>query len=207
MRVQYGSTSTWWAATAAAASWSRACPPISAAAHTAAGSLCIRSVNSISTRTCSRGTASRARTPCSIVGAMPVSMGRSTPLDPGGISAVSAVICGVSRSLTWPRHCWYGARGCCVQRSSPIAFTVSASGPRVGLTWIRSRSSAVKWIRQTMTFSVAHHGESVNAPRFALLSTYSRLSQTEAYTGSSERWTAPSRSAARTSRSLAPRAG
>ena len=93
-----------------------------------------------------------------MVGAVPVSMDRSTPLDPGGISAVSAVICGVSLFFTWPRHCRYGARGCCGQRSRDIAVTVSASGPRVGLTWIRSRSSAVKWIRQTMTLRVAHHG-------------------------------------------------
>src|SRR5579863_9420082 len=49
-------------------------------------------------------------------------------------------------------------------RSRDIAMTVSASGPRVGLTWIRWRSPAVKWIRQTMALSVARPGEVVNGP-------------------------------------------
>ena len=39
IRVQYGSTSTWGRAMAAAASWSRAWP-LSATAHASAGSLC-----------------------------------------------------------------------------------------------------------------------------------------------------------------------
>ena len=38
-----------------------------------------------------------------------------------------------------------------------MASTVSDSGPSVALTWIRARSSAVKWIRQTTIFSVTRH--------------------------------------------------
>ena len=71
-----------------------------------------RSVYSISTSKCSRGTSSRARMPCSIVGASPVSVHRSTPLVPGGISAVSGFIRGVILPWTWPRHSLSRVRGC-----------------------------------------------------------------------------------------------
>src|SRR5579862_8226273 len=64
--------------------------------------------------------------------------------------------------MTWPRHLLYSPLGCMGHRSRHIAMTVSASGPRVGLTWTRWRSSGVKWIRQTMAFSVAYRGRAVN---------------------------------------------
>jgi len=44
-----------------------------------------------------------------------------------------------------------------VQYGIATAITVSASGPSVGLTWMRARSSAVKWIRHTMTVSLTRH--------------------------------------------------
>src|SRR5579862_549158 len=66
--------------------------------------------------------------------------------------------------MTWPRHLLYSPLGCMGHRSRDIAMTVSASGPRVGLTWIRWRSPAVKWIRQTMALSVARAGGVVNGP-------------------------------------------
>src|SRR5579863_5165319 len=50
------------------------------------------------------------------------------------------------------------------QRSSDIALTASVNGPSVGLTWIRSRSQAVKWIRQTMVSSLAYQPKTGQYP-------------------------------------------
>jgi len=58
--------------------------------------------------------------------------------------AISAFICGVILPWTAVRHSLNKARGCSGHLSSESAITVSASGPRVGLTRILLRSPAVK---------------------------------------------------------------